>query len=76
MVELGQEWKEDPGIKFLCYYHRGGPNYAHHTLFEVDDVNTFTEKMDSPFFEANFPYEEFHWELVRGNTEVDEFWRS
>ena len=73
---LRTEWKKDPGIKFVSYYLSRGPVSAHHFLFEVDDVNTFEEKMDAPYWEARFPVEESYFELVTGNTEYDAEWTS
>ena len=73
---MSKEWKEDPGIKFVSYYLSRGPVGAHHFLFEVDDLETFEEKMASPYWQANYPLEESYLELVTGNTETDAFWTS
>ena len=73
---MREEWKRDPGIKFVSYYVSRGPVSAHHFLFEVDDVTTFGEKMADPYWRANFPLEESYFELVTGNTETDASWTS
>ena len=70
------EWKKDPGIRFVSYYCSRGPDTGHHFLFEVDDVNTLETKMSNPFWEADFPLEEYYFELVTGDTESDAFWTS
>jgi hypothetical protein len=71
--------KEDPGIKFISYYFTVGRSldgYSHHMLFEVDDALKVNE-MDSAIHLGQWgPFEKYSFEVVFGNTETDELWKS
>ncbi len=79
LYEVHGEWKEDPGIRFLCYYGNAGGGYdgfAHHWIFEVDDASKVLE-MKRPIGLGKIgPLEKFSFEVVWGNTEIDDFWGS
>ena len=68
---MRDEWKQDPGIRFICRFDCDG----HHFVFEVDDVNKYHE-MSNGFYRANFPIQEFRFKMAMGDTETDEFWTS
>ena len=39
--QVTDEWKNDPGIRFICYYGSYGARvdgYSHNFVFEIDDI--------------------------------------
>jgi hypothetical protein len=77
--ELWEAWKADPGIKFISYYWTPGRSldgYSHHMLLEVDDALKVVE-MDRAVNRGQLgPCEKYSFEVVYGDTEADEFWKS
>jgi hypothetical protein len=77
--DVQEEWKKDPGIHFLCYYWTPGRSldgFSHHWIFEVDDVSKVPE-MNRPLAEGKIAsFERYSFEVVWGNTENDDFWKS
>lgn len=77
--DIRKGWKKDPGIRFLCYYSTPGggvDGYAHHWIFEVDDL-TKIEAIDKPIGLGEIgPFEKYSIEIVRGNKAIDHFWQT
>ena len=77
--EIRSEWKQDPGIRFCCYYWTPGRSldgFSHHYVFEVDDASKVLE-MNKPFSSGKVgPFERYSFEIVWGNSENDDFWAS
>ena len=78
-IEIYNKWKEDPGIRYICYYvsHGAGlDGYSHHAVFELDDVARVNE-MDTDIWTCKeLLAEKFSFEVVFGDTRADEFWAS
>jgi hypothetical protein len=68
---MQEQWKQDPGIQFICAFDCDG----HNVLFEVDDVSRYHE-MSNSFFRAAFPIQEAHFKMAMGDTETDKSWTS
>lgn len=78
--EVRDTWKEDPGIRFVCFYKStggSGPDgYGFYWVFEVDDAHKAREMAQG--YPANEwgPFEKRSFEIVWGETEVDEYWAA
>ena len=76
---LTEKWKNDLGVKHITIFTSpstiGG--YNHFWLFELDDLNKI-EEMLNDFGEAldDLIMTNWAWDLVRGNTDIDEWWAS
>ena len=76
--KLKEEWKNDPGIRFICYYAGGGSGagkYAHNMLFEMEDALK-AQEMAVQWFQAQGPNDKWAWEIVFGHTDYEESWQS
>lgn len=76
MTKVMEEWKSDPGIKFICWFVGSGlDGYGHHIMFEVDDVFKVRE-MDRAVWAAKPLVDKYNLEIVWGDTTADEYWTS
>jgi hypothetical protein len=76
--KVREEWKNDPGIKYICYYSSGATGsgkYAQNWLFEVGDALKGQE-VQRQFYRTLGPFDKYGWDIVFGSTEIDEFWLS
>ena len=80
--QIKDQWKNDPGIKFICYYRSTGgaslDGFAQHWIFEVDDASKGREmaKTYSTHQRELGPFEKHSFEIAWGDTETNESWLS
>jgi hypothetical protein len=72
-ARIGTKWKADPGIRFVCYYL--SPGVGHHYIYEVDDISKVTEMNQDVWTSKELLVEDFSFEVVFGDTGVDDFYR-
>jgi hypothetical protein len=80
MMEVGQRWKDDPGIEYICCYSAPGGNgldgYANHFVFDIDDVGK-VDKMNSDIMGSEcLLFAKYSLEVVFGNPEFDQFFAT
>ena len=78
-MQIGQKWKQDPGIRFICYYLSYGAGldgYSHHYVFEVDDISKVDEMDQDIWTSEGLLTDAFSFEVVFGNDEVDDFFKA
>jgi hypothetical protein len=72
--EIFEKWKADPGIRFICYYL--SPGVGHHMILEVDDISKIDEMDRDMYSTKGLLLEKYSFEIVLGETEVDEWMGS
>jgi hypothetical protein len=79
-LQVREEWKKDPGIRFICHYRSTAGSsldgYEDHWLFEVDQAIKAREMAKQYPAEEMGPFEKYSLEIVWGDTETEEAWRS
>jgi hypothetical protein len=73
-TQIGEKWKADPGIRFICYY--ASPGAGHYYIYEVDDISKVTEMNQDIWTNKDLLVEDYRFEIVFGNTEMDDFFKS
>lgn len=76
--QVTDEWKNDPGNRFICYYASYGARvdgYSHNYVFEVDDIAKAHAIADG-VQKTNAVPERFSIDIVWGNTDNDQYWNS
>ena len=76
--KLSKEWKDDPGIKYICEYSEpasDGGLFTVNRVFEVADALKGKE-MSKQMYDILDPVDKFAWKIVFGWTGSDEFWQS
>jgi hypothetical protein len=78
-MQIGRKWKEDPGIRFICYYLSYGAGldgYSHHYVFEVDDLSKVDEMNQDIWTSQDLLMDEFSFEIAFANPEIDGFFKG
>jgi hypothetical protein len=73
-ARIGKKWREDPGIRFICYYL--SPGLGHHYIYEVDQISKVEEMNQDIWTSKELLIEDFSFEVVFGNTSVDDFYKA
>ena len=77
IMEIGQKWKDDPGIEYVCYYAAGGGDgldgYGNHFVLDIDDVVKADMMNSDVLTHEDLLLEKYSIEVVFGNPEIDQF---
>ena len=76
-MQIGEKWRDDPGIRYICYYGAMGPGvdgYSHHFLVEVDDVSKIEEMNNDLWTNKDLLLEKASVDVVFGETNMDDFY--
>ena len=76
MREIGQKWRDDPEIDYVCYYAAGGGDgldgFGNHFVFDIGDVAKADMMNNDVLSNEDLLLQKYSIEVVFGNPAIDQ----